>query len=430
MILKTYSRIFTENLDASLAVLQPFVGRKPELRVRFKDMEVSTLGEFCFLAGPAESIKPFLGAVGPVIVDDLEATQAALEKDGAQITQPITPGPTGRNLFSRSPDGVVIEWVQWKPEIWEQVKNASEKTQVSNHSPASASAASSPGAAPVPGGFREGTAEVNGVSIHYVMGGSGEPLVLVHGWPQTWYSWHRIMPKLAERFTVIAVDLRGAGGSSKPEPAAGYDARTMAEDIHQLVRSLGFKNIRILGHDIGLLVAYAYAAAHPDEVERLVILDGLLVGIEPMWSQFQKDPRSWVFGLAETPELPERLTAGREREYLTFFYTNIAHNKGAITEAEIAEYVRAYSELGAMSAGFEWFRAFPTDIEHNLAGIRNKLPMPVLALGGDQMMGQFMVPMLQNVADDVRGGSIPDCGHWLAEEKPAELLAWLEDFLP
>ncbi len=281
----------------------------------------------------------------------------------------------------------------------------------------------------LPPGFTSSTAEVNGVTIHYVMGGSGEPLILVHGWPQTWYCWHRLMPELAKSNTVIAVDLRGIGGSSKPAPAAGYDARTMAEDIYQLTRQLGVSNISILGHDVGLLVAYGYAAAHPDEVRRLVILDGLLVGIEPMWSQFQANPKSWVFGLAQTPELPEKLTAGRERDYLTWFYTNIAFNPHAITEDEIQEYVRAYSAPGAMSASFEWFRAFPADIELNLAGQREKLAMPVLALGGETMMGQFMVPMLQAVANDVRGGSIPECGHWVAEEKPDYLLAQLIDFL-
>lgn len=160
-----------------------------------------------------------------------------------------------------------------------------------------------------------------------------------------------------------------------------------------------------------------------------MILDGLLVGIEPMWGQFQANPKSWVFGLAQTPELPEKLTAGRERDYLTWFYTNIAFNPHAITEDEIQEYVRAYSAPGAMSASFEWFRAFPADIELNLAGLREKLAMPVLALGGETMMGQFMVPMLQAVANDVRGGSIPECGHWVAEEKPDYLLAQLIDFL-
>jgi pimeloyl-ACP methyl ester carboxylesterase len=283
--------------------------------------------------------------------------------------------------------------------------------------------------APIPAGFRDSTADVNGVTIHYVIGGTGRPLVLIHGWPQTWYSWHRIMPTLADDYTVIAVDLRGAGGSSKPPASAGYDAQTMAEDIHELMGQLGFDQISILGHDIGLLVAYAYAAAHRDAVERLVILDGLLVGIEPMTSAFQADPRSWVFGLHQTPDLPERLTAGREREYLTWFYTNIAAHENAIPAEDIDEYVRAYSQPGAMSAAFEWFRAFPANQERHRAGTEHKLHIPVLALGGEKMMGPVVVPQMQAVANDVRGGSIPDCGHWLADEAPDLLVSELRKFL-
>lgn len=282
----------------------------------------------------------------------------------------------------------------------------------------------------LPAGFSEATIEVNGVTIYYVKGGTGEPLVLVHGWPQTWYEWRLVMPQLAERYTVIAPDLRGAGGSSKPPPSAGYDARTMAEDIRQLVQELGFSGIRLVGHDIGLLVAYAYAATHPTEVKRLVILDGLLVGIEPMWSEFLKDSRSWVFGFPQVRELPEQITAGRERMYLTHFLTSIAFKEDALPAAAIDEYVRAYSQPGAMSAGFEWFRAFPDNIKQNLESARAKLPMPVLALGSEKTMGRFMVPMLKSVAADVRGGSIPECGHYIAEEKPDVLLAELDKFLP
>lgn len=127
MILRTYSRIFTEDLDLTLKALRPFINRDPEMRFQFKDMEVATLGDFCFLAGPRESIKPLLGAVGPVIVDDLEETQVQLEGAGVEITQPITEAPTGRNLFSRDANGVLIEWVQWTPAIWEQVNRASGK---------------------------------------------------------------------------------------------------------------------------------------------------------------------------------------------------------------------------------------------------------------------------------------------------------------
>ncbi len=295
--------------------------------------------------------------------------------------------------------------------------------------PTSSSKTSSLTPAPLPAGFTEATAQVNGITIHYVIGGTGEPLVLVHRWPQTWYEWHGIMSQLAERYTVIAVDLRGAGGSSKPAASAGYDARTMAEDVHQLIGQLGFKSIRILGHDIGLLVAYAYAATYRGEVKRLVLLDGFLAGIEPYWSKFSADPRSWVFGLHQTPELPERLTAGKEREYLTWFFTNQAFRKGVFSERDIDEYVRAYSAPGAMSASFEWFRAFDTDIEQNQESARTKLPIPVLAMGGEKVTGEIMLPMARVVAEDVRGGCIPECGHWVAEEKPEYLLAQLNHFL-
>lgn len=124
VILKTYSRIFTEDLNATLQVLKPFIGREPELRVKFQDMEVATLGDFCFLAGPKESMKPFLGIIGPVIVDDLETTQSQLERSGAEITQPITEAPTGWSLFSRDSQGVVIEWVRWSQDVWDQVNAA------------------------------------------------------------------------------------------------------------------------------------------------------------------------------------------------------------------------------------------------------------------------------------------------------------------
>ena len=283
--------------------------------------------------------------------------------------------------------------------------------------------------APLPTGFTEATTHVNGIELHYVIGGSGEPLVLLHGWPQTWYCWHGIMPALAKRYTVIAVDLRGAGGSSRPEPAAGYDARTMAEDLHQLVQQLGFNSIRLVGHDIGLMVAYAYAAAYPDQVHRLVLLDALIPGVEPMWSKFLANPRAWIFNFHGTPKLPEMLTAGKEREYLTYIYEGLAARKGALAPAAVDEYVRAYSSLGGMGAGFEWYRAFATNTAQNQAQGATKLPMPVLALGG-QNMGAFMTPMVEQVATHVQGGTVPDSGHWIAEENPTYLLAQLAAFLP
>lgn len=278
----------------------------------------------------------------------------------------------------------------------------------------------------LPAGFTEADTEVNGVSIHYVMGGHGEPLVLLHGWPQTWYEWHRLMPALAEQYTVIVPDLRGAGRSAKPAPAAGYDAYTLAEDLHRLVHQLSFTRIRLVGHDIGLLVAYAYAAMYPPEVYRLGLFDGPLLGVGP---QAPPRPGIWHPGFHMTPELPEMLTAGRERDYITYFFTHFAHDKNAFTPAEVDEFVRAYSAPGAMKAGFEWYRAFPITATRNQVSAQTKLTMPVLALGGQYSAGPTIVAMVQAIADDVRGGSVPDAGHWLAEENPAYLLDQLTAFL-
>ena len=280
----------------------------------------------------------------------------------------------------------------------------------------------------LPAGFTEATAEVNGVRLHYVRGGAGEPLVLLHGWPQTWYEWHRLMPQLAEHYSVIAPDMRGFGDSAKP--ATGYDTRTLAEDIHQLVRHLGFDRIRLVGHDIGLMVAYAYAAAYPAEVQKLVLLDAPIPGIEPTWSQVKAS--LWHFGFHATPGLPEQLLAGNERAYLSFFYSNFAgdHQTSQFTAAEVDEFVRAYAAPGALGPSLEPYRAFAASAAQNLVSARTKLPMPVLALGGEHTFGAHIVALVQAVATDVRGGSVPNAGHWLAEENPAYLLAQLLAFLP
>ena len=283
--------------------------------------------------------------------------------------------------------------------------------------------------APPPPGFTEGEIDVGGVTIHYVVGGTGAPVLLIHGWPQTWYEWREVMPGLAERHTVVAIDLRGIGGSSKPPASAGYDCRTLAVDARGVMRRLGFDRVAVVGHDVGLLVAYAYAVTYPDEVERLVLLEGLLVGVEPMWTEFLRNPLAWNFGFNETPRLPEQLTQGRERVFLRHFFDTISARPAAITREAEDEYVRAYSEPGAMSASLEWYRAFPKDIEFIQAAKRDRLTMPVLALGSEKTMGRFMVPMAQQVAEDVRGGVIPDCGHYVPEERPDELVNRLRAFL-
>ena len=205
--------------------------------------------------------------------------------------------------------------------------------------------------------FSHHMATVNGIQMHYVIGGQGEPIVLIHGWPQTWYEWRHVMPALAKNYTVIALDLRGLGDSSKP--VTGYDGKTTAEDIYQLVSQLGFKDIFLVGHNLGALVAFSYTAAHPSEVRRLVILDVPITGIGPALNS----TRLWHIPFHMVRDIPETLVEGKEREYLTWFYSNYSYNPAAITKEDIDEYVSHYSAPGGMRAGFEYYRAFPIDAE-------------------------------------------------------------------
>jgi len=275
--------------------------------------------------------------------------------------------------------------------------------------------------------FTHHTALVNDVRLHYVAGGRGEPLVLLHGFGSTWYMWRNVMPELAELFTVIVPDLRGAGDSDKP--ATGYDKRTMAEDIYQLVRLLGHQRIFLVGHDIGLMVSYAYAAAHPDDVRRLVLLDAPIPGTKA-FEELERNPGLWHFRFHNVQNLPEALVAGRERIYLTEgFYRALSYNPAAFTDADVDEYVRCYSSPGGMRAGFEYFRAFAEDAKQNKESFKNKLAMPVLALGGAQSLGPTMVGMANEVATNVRGGVIERCGHWVADERPEYVTEQLVAFL-
>ncbi len=273
--------------------------------------------------------------------------------------------------------------------------------------------------------FEHHTARVNDVTLHYVLAGQGEPVVLLHGWPQTWYEWRKIIPALAQRYTVIAPDMRGIGDSSKP--LSGYDKRTVADDIYQLVRKLGHEKIFLVGHDWGGPTAYAYAVAHPADVRKLVILD---VGIPGKSTERAFPFRTggvWHMQFHNVRDLPEALVAGRERIYLTWFYRT-AYNPTAISEADIDEYVRCYSAPGAMRAGFEYYRAVFADAEHNKDGPDNKLKMPVLALGGERGFGAIAKRSMEQLADNVRGGVVEQCGHWIPEERPEYLSEQLLKF--
>jgi pimeloyl-ACP methyl ester carboxylesterase len=274
--------------------------------------------------------------------------------------------------------------------------------------------------------FKHHTTTIEGVRLHYVIAGRGDPVVLLHGWPQTWFEWRRIIPALAEKYTVIAPDLRGLGDSSKPP--GGYDKRTVANDIYLLVRKLGFERIYLVGHDWGGPTSYAYAAAHPADVRKLVILDVSIPN--ETWEKFPMFNRRGIWHLTfhGVRDLPETIIEGRERTYLSWFYRSAAYNPGAITEAEIDEYVRCYSAPGGLRAGFEYYRAILTDIEHNKENAKTRLKMPVLALGGDRGFGQAPLMSMRQLADDVRGGVIENCGHWIVEEQTAYLTNQLLTF--
>jgi pimeloyl-ACP methyl ester carboxylesterase len=271
-------------------------------------------------------------------------------------------------------------------------------------------------------------ADLGDVRLHYVTAGTGFPVVLLHGWPQSWYEWRHVMPRLAAEYQVIAPDLRGLGDSSRP--LGGYDKKTVGNDIWRLVHDvLGIEQFFLVGHDWGGPTAYAVAAAHPDAVRKLVILDVTIPGDgSPNISQ---GGRRWHHAFHQTPDLPEALIVGREDIYFTWFYRNYGARPDAISQADIDEYLRVYRQPGALRAGFSFYRAIPQDVADNAAIAASfKLPMPVLALGGDRSWGrrQEVVESLRRMAADVRGGVIENCGHWMPEEQPEALLRHLLDF--
>ncbi len=280
--------------------------------------------------------------------------------------------------------------------------------------------------------FSHHTASVNGIQMHYVIGGHGDPVVLLHGWPETWYAWHKVMPALAKNYTVVAPDLRGLGDSSKP--LSGYDGKTLAEDIHQLVTKLGFKTIFLVGHDIGSFVVYPYTAAHPTEVKRLVVMEIPPPGFFPSPS-VNGGPLLWWVIFHQTPDVPEALVEGKEKEYLSWHYQNLAYNPSAITQAAINEYVSHYSAPGAMRAGFEHYRAIPQDAIQNQNYSKTKLTMPVLALGGGYIPtlgGNITMSAaeygMKILAQNVTGIIVPNSVHYIAEEQPDFVVKLLNNF--
>ena len=274
-------------------------------------------------------------------------------------------------------------------------------------------------------------ANLGEVMLHYVTAGDGPPIVLLHGWPQTWWEWRHIIPELTKRFTVIAPDLRGLGDSSRP--VTGYDKKTIAEDVWRLVNgTLGQERFAVVGHDWGGPIAYALAAAHSDAIEKLVILDVVIPGCG---GDFSQNGRRWHHQFHVTPDLPEALVEGREAIYLSWFYKTFAFRPDAITNLDLQEYLRTYTQPGAMRAGFSYYRALSQDASDNAEMIkRAKLPMPALAIGGGvsypHARGRGTEPgeSLSRVAKNVVAEVFEESGHFIPEEAPDRLVARLLNF--
>ena len=268
-------------------------------------------------------------------------------------------------------------------------------------------------------------AEVNGVKVHYMTAGHGTPLILLHGYAETSLMWKPIIPALAERFTVIAPDLPGIGDSAIPD--SGLDMKSAAVRIHELVKSLGVQKAEVVGHDIGLMVAYAYAAQFPTEVTKLVLMDAFLPGVAG-WEAVYNNPNIWHFRF--NGPTPEALVQGRERTYFDYFWNDFAADKThSIPEADRQAYAAAYARPGRMHAGWAYFVSFLQAAKDFAQLSQTQLTMPVLSIGGDKSLGEALGQQVKLVATHVTVIVLKDTGHWVLEERPKETTEALQKFL-
>jgi pimeloyl-ACP methyl ester carboxylesterase len=278
--------------------------------------------------------------------------------------------------------------------------------------------------------FKHGKANVNGIQIHYRIGGQGQPLLLIHGWPQHSLMWHTIAPLLAENFTVITPDLRGAGGSSIP--TTGYDKMTMSNDMYELVKQLGYEKILLAGYDLGSGVAYSLAAQYPELVEKLVVMEFGLPGFgyesimapTPEWHAGS----NWHLGFFTVPQVAEFAFSGKERELLTWFFWHLSHNESAVSNDHFEEYVKQVCKPGALRAGIEYYASVWVDKKNNEELGKNKLTMPLLAVGGESSSSNYVGMLFQPVAENVTSLVVPEAGHWLGDENPLFLAGQLLNF--
>jgi pimeloyl-ACP methyl ester carboxylesterase len=276
-----------------------------------------------------------------------------------------------------------------------------------------------------PDAIESRSAQVEGIGIHYLIAGHGPAVILLHGYTQTSRMWRPLMPKLVQKFTVIAPDLPGIGDSDIPKD--GSDMKTAAIRIHALVKSLGISKARVVGHDIGLMVAYAYAAQFPAEVEKLVVMDAFLPGVAG-WELAYDNPNFWHFRF--NGPTPEALVAGREKIYFAYFWDDLAADKTrSLPVADRDAYVAAYSRPRRMRAGWAYFAAWPDTARDFAQLAQTKLTMPVLSIAGEKASAAILSPQMKLVATDVTVIELKDTGHWLMEERPKETMDALVAFL-
>jgi pimeloyl-ACP methyl ester carboxylesterase len=269
------------------------------------------------------------------------------------------------------------------------------------------------------------TEDVDGVHLHYVTAGNGPAVILLHGYAETSRMWRPIVPVLAKRFTVIAPDLPGIGDSAIP--ADGLDMKAAALRIHALARKLGVEKARVVGHDIGLMVAYAYAAQFPAETEKLVVMDAFLPGVSG-WEPIYNSPNYWHFRFHGPT--PEALVKGRERTYFEYFWNDLAADKNrSLPEADRAAYTAAYAQAGRMRAAWAYFVSFQQAAKDFEQLSQTKLTMPVLSIGGDKSLGDALGQQMKLVATDVTVVVVKDAGHWILEEQPKETTDALLKFI-
>jgi pimeloyl-ACP methyl ester carboxylesterase len=277
------------------------------------------------------------------------------------------------------------------------------------------------------GDFASGTVTANGTTIHYVRGGRGPALVLLHGFPQDWFEWRRLMPRLAERFTVIAVDLRGVGGSAAP--ADGYAASDLAKDVHELVGALGIDRAHVVGHDIGGWVAYAFARLYPDSTSSVLVMETPIPGIEPFLN-LEIDVSLWHGEFHMIPDLPERLVAGRQAIYFRYFFDVGTNDNSVVTDADVEHYAKAYGDPDHLRSAFEVYRALPANMTFN-AERTTTIDVPLLLVGGERVFGSVMPALAENLRahhgwTDVHVEVLENGRHYLAEERPGDVAELIE----